>query len=274
MGINIELYRATIGRFYNHFGIKSLLSNVFFWQIIFPNFVVFNWVVPNILLQCNDIESNSGPTLGSTALHSPINYEIYHINMRSVKVLALDPNIPHNSGSNSITKMDLLRADMLLREYSILGISETCLDDSYDSNKLIVKGYQKPIRRDHTGHSCGSMVYIANGIPAQCKKDLEPIDSEIICVELCIKKVKILVCNCYRPQHRDMTEFCSDIESILDFASQDYQSFIFLGDMNARNNFWEEDITNTEGRFLKACLDSQSLLQLVHDTTRIQSDSR
>ncbi len=84
---------------------------------------------------------------------------------------------------------------MLLREYSIQDISETWLDDSYDSNKLIVEGYHKPIRKDHT-------VYIANGIPAQCKKDLEPTDSEMICVELCIKKVKLLaiVCNCYRPQ--------------------------------------------------------------------------
>ncbi len=274
MGINIEHYRATIGRFYNHFGTKSLLANLFFWHIIFPNFVVLNWVVPNILHQCNDIESNPDPTLGSTALHSPTNYEICHTNMRSVKALALDPNRPNNSGSNSITKMDLQRADMLLREYSILGISETWLDDSYDSNKLIVEGYQKPIRRDHTGHSCGSMVYIANGVPAKCKKDLEPTDSEIVCVQQCIKKLKILVCNCYRPQHRDMTDLCSDIESILDSASQYYQSFIFLGDMNARNNnFWEEDITNTEGRFLKAHFDLQSFLQLVHEATRIQGDS-
>ncbi len=80
MGINIEIYRATIGRFYNHFHTKSLFANLFVWQIIFPNFVVLNWVVPNILHQCNDIESNPGPTLGSTVLHSPTNYEICHIN--------------------------------------------------------------------------------------------------------------------------------------------------------------------------------------------------
>ncbi len=60
--------------------------------------------------------------------------------------------------------------NMLLREYSIRGISETSLDDSSDSNKLIVEEYQKAIGRDHTGHFCGLMVYIANGIPTQCKK--------------------------------------------------------------------------------------------------------
>ncbi len=36
-----------------------------------------------------------------------------------------------------------------------------------------------------------------NRIAAQRKMDLEHTDSEIICVELCIKKkVNILVCNC------------------------------------------------------------------------------
>ncbi len=72
-----------------------------------------------------------------------------------------------------------------------------------------------------------------------------------------------------------MTDLSSDIESILDSASQVYQSFIFLGYMNAKNNnFWEEDITNTEGRFLKAYFDSQNSLQLVQEATRIQGDSR
>ncbi len=72
-----------------------------------------------------------------------------------------------------------------------------------------------------------------------------------------------------------MTDLCSDIESTLDSTSQDYKSFIFLVDMNARNNnFCEEYITNTEGRFLKAYFDSQNFQQLVHDVTRIQSDSR
>jgi hypothetical protein len=171
--------------------------------------------------------------------------------------------------------MDLLRTDMIFRGYSILGISETWLDNTYDANKLNVDGYQKPFRRDNTSHSGGSMVYVANGISAYHKQELEPADSEIICIELCIKKLKILVCNCYRPQHRDMIDFCNDIESILEAASQSYQSFIFLGDMNARNtHFWEEDITNTEGRILKAYFDSQNFDQIINEATRIQGDSR
>ena len=204
-------------------------------------------------------------------------YEIGHVNMRSVKapVNIHDPNSNINQTKNNFTKMDLLRTDMLFHQYSILGISETWLDDNYDPKKLSVEGYQKPFRRDHTSHSCGSMVYIANGIPALRREHLEPTDSEIICVELRINKVKVLVSNCYRPQHRDIIEFCSDIESIIDAAAHDYQSFIFLGDMNARHNcFWEGDLTNTEGRILKTYFDSQNFQQLVNEATRIQGDAK
>jgi hypothetical protein len=277
MGINIELYRAVIGRFHFHVGRKSLFSSLFFWHIVYPNFIFLNWVLPNILKQCNDIESNPGPVQGSSASTNtsptPHHFEIGHINMRSVKAPAPDPN--QKKSACTLTKMDLLKSDMTFRNYSILGISETWLDDSYDASKLNVKGYHPPFRRDNTAHSCGSMLYIAANTPAQRKQLYEPPDSEIICVELRIKKVKILVSSCYRPQHRDMIDFCSDIESILDAATQDYQSFIFLGDMNARNKqFWEGDLTNTEGRAIKAFFDSHNFDQLIHEPTRILGDAK
>ena len=237
MSINIELYRATIGRFNFHVGKKSLYSNLFFWHTIFPNFMVLNWVIPNILRQCNDIETNPGPPPQTPNSSSHIHhFEIGHINMRIIKAPA--PDLSNEKSPTTITKMDLLKADMIFRNYSILGISETWLDDRFDNEKLIVEGYQKPIRRDYTSHSSCSMLYIADGIPACRKQQFEPVDSEIICVELCIKKVKILVSSCYRPQHRDTVDFCYDIESILDAASNEYQSYIFLGDMNARNAYF------------------------------------
>ena len=110
----------------------------------------------------------------------------------------------------------------------ILGISETWLDDSFDSSKLNVSGYPQPFRREDMSHSCGSMLYIAENIPARRKKQFEPAASEIICIELQIKESKILICSCYRPQHRDMIDFCNDIDTIIDSAAHQYQSFIFL----------------------------------------------
>ncbi len=120
-----------------------------------------NWVLPNILRQCNDIESNPGPP---HTTNPNFQYKIGHVNMRSIKAPAnTESNTPV---SNQLTKMDLLKTEMSYFEYSILGISETWLNNTYDENKLFVQGYQKPIRRDNTSHSCGSMLYIADAIPA------------------------------------------------------------------------------------------------------------
>ncbi len=79
------------------------------------------------------------------------------------------------------------------------------------------------------------MLYISNNIPVFCKQQFEHSDSEIIIVKLRIKKTKLLVLSCYRPQHRDIIDFGNDIESLIDSASQKYLSFIILGDVNARN---------------------------------------
>ncbi len=48
-----------------------------------------------------------------------------------------------------------------------------------------------------------------------------------------------------------------------------------LGDMNARNkSFWEDDITNTEGRVIKVFGDSQNCDQLIHEPTQIQGTDK
>ncbi len=183
--------------------------------------------------------------------------------MRSIKAPVSDPDFRNTK--NALTKMYLLKIEMTFRNYSILGISETWLDDSYDADKFTVQWYCAPFRRDDTGHSCRSMLCIANNIPPFWKQQFEPSDSEIIIVELRINKIKLLVLSCYRPQHRDIIDFCNDIECIIDAASQDYHSFIILGDMNARNkSFWEDNISNTEGRAIKAFVDSHRFDQIIH----------
>ena len=257
--IDIQQYRSSIGTFHIHrLNKRSFLSDLYFWTFIFPNFFFLNWILPNILRQCNDVEPNPGPAQQVL--------DIGHVNMRSVLA-----EIPSNDRVlYKFTKMDLLRTNLEFYKYGIIGISETWLDNSVDPTQLVIPGYHKPIRRDTSRHQGGSMVYIAENIPAIHKPEFEPTYSEIICVELRINSHKILICNCYRPQHRDIIDFCSDIESIIDAACHQYSSLIFMGDMNCRNNFfWSEDCTNTEGRALRAHFDSFGFEQLIHEPTRI-----
>ncbi len=94
MGINIELYRAAIGRFHFSFGKKSLLSSLYFWFVLFPNIIDFNWVLPTILKQCNDLECNPGPSqiLPPAQPLKQDNYRISYVNMKSIKAPVLDPD--------------------------------------------------------------------------------------------------------------------------------------------------------------------------------------
>ena len=59
---------------------------------------------------------------------------------------------------------------------------------------------------------------------------------------------KILISNCYRVQDYDIVDHCADIYLIIDKASEEFDDFIFLGNMNGRNQlFWNQDMSNTEG---------------------------
>ncbi len=62
----------------------------------------------------------------------------------------------------------------------------------------------------------------------------------------------------------------ADIESIVENATPEFKSFIFLWDTNCRNSlFWSEDKTTIEGRAIKAMFDSLLFDQLIDQPTHI-----
>lgn len=84
-----------------------------------------------------------------------------------------------------------------------------------------------------------------------------------------------MVSNCYRPQHHTIGEFCDSIETIIEAASNIYDSMIFIGDMNARNSaFWESDQTNHEGRSLYNFFRAHNYYQIINEPTRIVNDTK
>ncbi len=86
---------------------------------------------------------------------------------------------------------------------------------------------------------------------------------------------KVLICNYYRLPHKDVIEFCADIESVVENATPEFKSFIFLGDINCQNSlFWLEDKTTTEGRAIKAMFDSLLFDQLIYQPTHIMGVSK
>ena len=136
--IDISQYRITIGVFLcvirsNH---TSLCREMFFWWFIYLNFIFKCLVVPNLIKQCGDIESNPGPILKEP--------QFCHIHLRSITA--------DGDTSMGTTKFQEFESFVAGYNFEIIGISETWLDNSIDNENIALKHYLPPIRRDRNRH--------------------------------------------------------------------------------------------------------------------------
>ena len=228
-GISIEQYRAAVGIHHSVCKKGRFMSNLFFGGFIVPNILFYNIYFPGLLLRCGDIESNPGPTNLISKIIS-----MGHANVRSITSMVQ----VGADQSDKLCKFELVKAHILNHEYDVFGISETWLDSSVDVD-LNIPGYHQPLRKDFNRHQRGIMVYISQSLPARRREDLEPPNTEIICVEVQANKQKFLICNCYRVPYYSIIDFGNDINSIIENALPEFQDIFILGDMNARNSgFW------------------------------------
>ena len=220
-----------------------------------------------MLKSCGDIETNPGPsgTFETKYIH------IGHVNIRSLTAMVDDPY----DGSLKVSKFELVKNHILFYEYDIFSISETWLDSTISNTDLMVSGYHSPYRIDCSRHQRGVLLYLSLKLPAKRRPDLEQFGSDIICVELQQHGTKCLICNCYRSPSSDIIQFCSDLDNILENSIHEFQDVICIGDMNARNSvFWENDVTNTDGRALSAYIQEVGMVELIHEPTRLMGNSR
>lgn len=252
--IGIAAYRCRIGQFNLTVRCKHLLMDILNYFYILPCFVVLNFIIPQILRQCNDVEQNPGPKSKRES-----NFNFCHLNIRSI--LAKDDE-------SSVTKFDELCALASTESYDLIGVTETWLDDSISNNELIVPGYLPAIRRDRARTGGGVLVFVSEHLPAKRRQDLEPINHEIICMEIQFQQAPVLVCVCYRPPHADVVEFLASVERIKDLAP-DVPNVIVTGDFNGKHTSWcPSDRTCINGRLLKAFFDSHNFDQLVTKPTQ------
>lgn len=119
-----------------------------------------------------------------------------------------------------LTKYDLVKSHIYHHKYNIFGISETWLDNNKLNDDLIIDGHLEPIRQNNNHNQGGVLVYHTS---AKHRNEFEPPGSEILTVDVHIKREKVLVCNCYT-----VIEFCADIESIIDKPLPEFKHFIHL----------------------------------------------
>ncbi|MCG8113681.1 MAG: reverse transcriptase domain-containing protein [Candidatus Thiodiazotropha taylori] len=128
-------------------------------------------------------------------------------------------------------RLDILEADLF--EFDILAFSETWLDQSVDTEDLLLQSFNKPERKDRFGDNHGGvMLYVKENIFYKRRVDLEVRGVENIWIEVSNNKKQILFGLFYRPPNANANYF-NDIEDSIALAvDTNISDIIITGDFN------------------------------------------
>ena len=92
-------------------------------------------------------------------------------------------NIAHSNINGLRNKIDDISVN--LSEYDIICVSETKLNEHFQTKKLLIDSHHNPIRKDRTIYNGGRLlIYIKNNILYRHRPDIESADVENIWVEI------------------------------------------------------------------------------------------
>ena len=122
----------------------------------------------------------------------------------------------------------------------------------------------------------GVCLYYKENLPIKERGDLEILDETIV-AEIKVKRKKIFFVLYYRHPNQTLEEVnltMHKLEHIYESIKKENPAVtIICGDYNARSTlFWENDITNWEGRIFGDFLLSNNLEELVNEPTHIRDD--
>ena len=222
MSINITQYRAAIGLF----NLRSAKGGKTYFNAYIPNLgsdplgtgknLVFSIVICIYMISLSmDIEPHPGPI---TELIG--NISICHLNIRSL---------------NANSRLEAFLTQ-IAGEYDIITVSESWLNETHSNETYIIDGYSGPYRLDRTLQpSGGVMAWVTDSIIVKPRIDLQIFKLEVLWLELCIPRHRLLVATCYRQQDGTYGDYFWDkIQTSYDQAkATNIPNIVLIGDFNA-----------------------------------------
>ncbi len=271
MGVSIDQYRACIGHHHLNCISKSYRSctdlSYFFWTYILQGFLCYHCLFLR-LIRSNDVPPNPGPVKADRPI------KICQVNTRSL-VAELDSN--YKVLKNRPPKVIELETFCQENVIDVLAVSESWCKEEHDEPLIKLASLPKLFRRDRVGKIGGGLlVYASNDINIKRLEEIEPVDSEIMCLEFQLpNKLNkfVFLCVCYRSQDKNIVDFAYDFQELYEYASdKGYYNFMAVGDFNSKHSSWgPKDPDSTEGCILKAVLEQNGLNQLVDFHTRFDT---
>ena len=171
-----------------------------------------------LLLLSGDIQFNPGPAINK--INGDVSWE--HFKRRGLHFI-------HLNISSLLPKIDELREIAKHSNASVIGITESKLDESVFDSEISIEGYDI-VRNDRNRHGGGVVCYVKNNLSYNVKKEFEN-DIENIIIDIFLPKTKpITVVVFYRPPHQ--ANFLDRVSESLDKLNLENSEIYILGDLN------------------------------------------
>ena len=113
-------------------------------------------------------------------------------------------------------------------------ISETKIDDTYQTEQFKLKGYSKPIRLDRNRNGGGIMIFSRDDLSCQeLEAPGKPDDVECVFLEMRIRQSKWLVVGGYNPHKENISYFLEHVGRQIDKYLSKYENLLLIGDWNS-----------------------------------------
>ncbi len=209
----------------------------------------------NYSMSMSDSEGNTTANTPSIQNEDSISSEKYKNTLKLV----------HYNCESLRNKVNILEAEC--KEFDIVGITETWLNEKIDNEKLEIKGYKTPIRKDRDDGWGGVALYIKDELYYKRRLDLENPQLEAIWVEITQNNKTLLVCCIYRPPNSRAAYWQLLEDNIEHVKLQNpNKDLLMMGDLNC-------DVSKNNSK-LSQILAGFNMKQLITKHTHITKKSR
>ena len=158
-----------------------------------------------------------------------------------------------------INKIDIIQSE--LSDFDIITLNETWLEETIDTNSLLIEGYQEPFRKDRkTNRYGGVMIYLKNHTPSRRRPDLELDEIECLWIECEFHSSKVLIGTFYRPPNSDIKKWDLIAFSIEKAKDTGISKILITGDFN-------DNLHEPRNSKILEIIESQGMHQLITNST-------
>ena len=212
------------------------------------------------MLLISGIERNPGPLSDSS-----VNSTNTMITTAEEQAIKDKFSVVHYNVQSIINKLDLIETE--LRNFDVISITETWLDQRTSDSDLNIKGFNL-FRRDRPGDNHGGIcVYVRDNIYSCRRNAIELPNVECVWVEVIVQGRKQLIGTFYRPPNSPNAVMTSIEDSIGQAFDTNIQNILITGDFNF------DILKNNSNKKITDLCQQYNLKQLINNPTNFTETS-